>query len=203
MALPEIPISIILNQDNAVCNNIRAGLKNDEYAYCLKFRQLLFELKDILETSIYRIFSNVQKFLIENNFDQNSVRYFCHNNFNCRRPDLIPRRYNFADWDTNVRTLILYYCPSINRYTDDRAIDVCALLDVIKNFFGLQEYFSYADAVYKKRNTCYAHLTESGINVDDFVSAYAAYSSLVLKLKNVRRFTVRQNRQGWLRTIDN
>ena len=201
MALQRSQITITLREEDSIFNKVVAGLLDDNYVNGLKFRELLNDLRNRLEEFIVKVFHNLQKYLKDKNCDHLGVEDFCRNN--TARGFELPQTYDFQYWDTDVWCLILWFSPSMIKRPKKKIIDISALLEILRNFYGFKLFSHYAVSLYEYRNKFDGHRTESGIDRKQFEKAYKQYFYLLKRINKTTTINFHFNGEEWPLTIAN
>ena len=186
-------LSSDLEQDRLLTRIIDQFSDND-YVYCLKFRELLLHYRSALFAFIQRVFSNVQRFLRRNNYDNDSALEFCQNAVvdRRRRPYRIPAYYDFTNWEANYWKLALCFSPSfVFRRAGQAKVDVPALLEIIENCDWFSQYSrQIARSCINAKNNYYGHVAEFRINKSDLDDSWEFFENLKIELREIDRIRV-------------
>ena len=184
----EIYVSSDLEQD-LLLRRITDEFSDNDYVYCLKFRELLLHYRSALVAFIQRVFSNIQRFLQRNNYDTSSVLEFCQNAVvdRRRRPYRIPAYYDFNNWEAHYWKLALCFSPSfVFRRAGQAQVDAPALLEIIENCDWFSQYTrQIARSCINARNNYYGHVAEFRIDKSGLDSSWIFFRDLEFELGRI------------------
>jgi len=156
-------------ENDVIFKDIIENLSEDSYLNGLKFRTILFDLKDKLTSFIEEVFSNIQSYLIKLNYQQYEVAHFCYKNISCDRRYHYPQFYSLDRWDSDLWVLATFFSPTLTnpRHTNFQR-DVVSLLEILQHFQWFDNNFHSLQALKEFRNEFYGHIPRTGICQADY-----------------------------------
>jgi len=147
---------------------------SDDYTYALQYREVLFNLKEQLNTYVRKIFKKLQKDLVTDLKRTVSISTFCQRK--CNDKDKISSDYDFKNWENDEWKLAKFFSPTLARnWKRDPLfeIDIQCLLEILEQFKDFEDDVRPAAHKVKiDRNILYAHLSGRGITHDQFKDAH-------------------------------
>jgi len=151
-------------------SNRTGRIPSNNYACALKYREELFNLKDLLYTYVERVFKKFQTDLITEENIADDVITVCRRKF--YQKDKISHNYDFTDWDNNVWILAKFFSPTLARNCWSNPpweIDLQSLLEILEQFRDFGGYVRICARIVKHgRNTLYAHLSAPCITSEQY-----------------------------------
>lgn len=147
---------------DSLYKTIVQSLDEDNYVYGLKYRELLFHLRESLTEFIQKLFRELHAKHLRT-FTDYQVQQFCRFNHS-------EQRFPFKLIAKDVATFIGCFSPTLKNHPRYQH-DVTILLEVCENFKPLAEiinYYSLATHVKRDRHLCYGHISQIGITLGQF-----------------------------------